>query len=106
MPDIPERLDELRRGGLHRRLRMVESPQGPQVLLDGRAVILLCSNDYLGLSDNSQVRCAASDAAMHWGSGAGASRLVSGSMSVHAELERRLAEFKGKPSALLFGSGY
>jgi 8-amino-7-oxononanoate synthase len=104
--DFAERLEELRASGLHRRLRVVESPQGPQVLLDGRAVMMLCSNDYLGLADNSQVRCAASDAAMHWGSGAGASRLVSGSMSVHAELERRLAEFKGKPSALLFGSGY
>ena len=106
MPDISERLEELRESGLHRRLRMVESPQGPQVLLDGKAVMLLCSNDYLGLADHAQVRCAASDAAMHWGAGAGASRLVSGSMTVHAELERRLAEFKGKPSALLFGSGY
>ena len=106
MIEFAERLEALRASGLHRRLRVVESPQGPQVLLDGRAVMLLCSNDYLGLADNSQVRCAASDAAMHWGSGAGASRLVSGSMGVHAELERRLAEFKGKPSALLFGSGY
>ena len=76
------------------------------MLLDGKAVMLLCSNDYLGLADHAQVRCAASDAAMKWGAGAGASRLVSGSMSIHAELERRLAEFKGKGSALLFGSGY
>jgi glycine C-acetyltransferase/8-amino-7-oxononanoate synthase len=106
VPDISERLKELRESGLHRRLRMVESPQGAQVLLDGKAVMLLCSNDYLGLADHAQVRCAASDAAMKWGAGAGASRLVSGSMSIHAELERRLAEFKGKRSALLFGSGY
>jgi glycine C-acetyltransferase/8-amino-7-oxononanoate synthase len=106
VPDIGHRLEELRDSGLHRRLRIVESPQGPQVLLDGRAVMLLCSNDYLGLADNAQVRCASSDAAMKWGAGAGASRLVSGTMTVHGELERRLAEFKGKPSALLFGSGY
>ncbi len=106
MMEIAERLEELRDSGLHRRLRMVESPQGPQVMLDGEPVMLLCSNDYLGLADNPQVRCAASDAAMKWGAGAGASRLVSGSMTIHAELERRLAEFKGKPSALLFGSGY
>ena len=106
MPDISERLEELRESALHRRLRVVESPQGAQVLLDGKAVMLLCSNDYLGLADHAQVRCAASDAAMKWGAGAGASRLVSGSMSIHAELERRLAEFKGKGSALLFGSGY
>jgi glycine C-acetyltransferase/8-amino-7-oxononanoate synthase len=106
MPDISQRLEELRESGLYRRLRNVESPQGPQVLLDGRAVMLLCSNDYLGLADDAQVRCASSDAAMKWGTGAGASRLVSGTMTVHGELERRLAEFKGKPSALLFGSGY
>ena len=106
MPDIGHRLEELRESGLYRRLRIVESPQGPQVLLDGRAVMLLCSNDYLGLADDAQVRCASSDAAMKWGTGAGASRLVSGTMTVHGELERRLAEFKGKPAALLFGSGY
>ena len=82
------------------------SPQGPRVLLDGRAVLLLCSNNYLGLADHPRVRRAAADAALRWGAGAGASRLVSGNMSPHAELERRLAEFKGKPAALLFGSGY
>jgi glycine C-acetyltransferase/8-amino-7-oxononanoate synthase len=106
MPDIGHRLEELRESGLYRRLRIVESPQGPEVLLDGRAVMLLCSNDYLGLADDAQVRCASSDAAMKWGTGAGASRLVSGTMTVQGELERRLAEFKGKPAALLFGSGY
>ncbi|MCE3266017.1 MAG: 8-amino-7-oxononanoate synthase [Solirubrobacterales bacterium] len=106
MPDLEARLEELRASGLYRRLRVIESPQGPQVLLDGRAMLLLCSNDYLGLADHSHVRRAASDAAMHWGTGAGASRLVCGSMQVHAELERRLAEFKDKPAALLFGSGY
>ena len=67
---------------------------------------MLCSNDYLGFADHARVRTAASDAAMKWGAGAGASRLVSGTMPLHAELEARLAEFKGKPSALLFGSGY
>jgi glycine C-acetyltransferase/8-amino-7-oxononanoate synthase len=85
---------------------MVESPQGPTVLLDGDPVLLLCSNNYLGLADHARVRCAASDAAMQWGASAGASRLVSGTMPLHAELEAALAEFKRKPSALLFGSGY
>ena len=68
---------------------LVESPQGAQVMLDGEPVILLCSNNYLGLADHARVRCAASDAAMQWGASAGASRLVSGSMPLHAELERR-----------------
>src|SRR5918998_5256350 len=106
MPDLGDVLEELRDSGLYRRLRMVESPQGPEVLLDGEPVLLLCSNNYLGLADDSRVRCAASDAAMHWGASAGASRLVSGTMPLHAELERRLAELKGKPASLLFGSGY
>jgi 8-amino-7-oxononanoate synthase len=104
--DLGQRLEELRESGLHRRLRLVESPQGPQVELDGEPVLMLCSNDYLGLADHARVRTAASDAAMKWGAGAGASRLVSGNMPLHGELEARLAEFKGKPSALLFGSGY
>jgi glycine C-acetyltransferase/8-amino-7-oxononanoate synthase len=106
MLDIGARLEELRESGLHRRLRLVSSPQGPRVLLDGRPVLLLCSNNYLGLADHPGVRRAAADAALRWGTGAGASRLISGSMRVHSMLERRLAEFKRKPSALLFGSGY
>jgi len=104
--DLGQRLEELRDSGHYRRLRLIEDPQGPQVLLDGEPVLLLCSNNYLGLADHSAVRCAASDAAMKWGAGAGASRLISGTMPPHRELERRLAEFKGKPAALLFGSGY
>ena len=79
MTDIADRLEELREAGLYRRPRLVSGPQGSRVLLDGREVLLMCSNNYLGLADHAQVRCAASDAAMHWGAGAGASRLVSGS---------------------------
>src|SRR4051794_15403397 len=106
MQDLQERLDELKATGLHRRMRMVSGPQGPRVVLDGRPVLLLCSNNYLGLADHPKVREAAADAAMRWGVGAGASRLVSGSMTVHRRLEERLAAFEGTESALLFGSGY
>jgi glycine C-acetyltransferase/8-amino-7-oxononanoate synthase len=106
MSDIEERLDELERLGLHRRLRTVSGPQGPRVLLDDKPVLLLCSNNYLGLADHPQVREAAADAAMRLGVGAGASRLVSGTMSIHRELERRLAAFEGSEACLLFGSGY
>jgi 8-amino-7-oxononanoate synthase len=106
MTDVAERLEELRDRGLHRRLRLVDGPQGPSVLLDGREVLLLCSNNYLGLADHPQVREAAARAALHWGAGAGASRLISGSMEAHRRLEERLAAFKGYDSALLFGSGY
>ena len=76
------------------------------MLLDGRPVLLLCSNNYLGLADHPRVRQAAAEAAMRWGAGAGASRLISGNMKLHRHLEARLAEFKGHEAALLFGSGY
>jgi glycine C-acetyltransferase/8-amino-7-oxononanoate synthase len=106
MDEIAERLAELERLGLSRRLRMISGPQGPTVLLDGKPVLLLCSNNYLGLADHPRVREAAAEAAMRWGVGAGASRLVSGSMTIHRRLEERLASFKGTESCLLFGSGY
>ena len=106
MPDLQRRLEELRELGLHRRLRLVETPQGERVTLDGRSVLLMCSNDYLGLAGHPAVRAAAAEAAIAWGAGAGASRLVSGNMPVHMALEQRLATFKGTESALLVGSGY
>ena len=106
MIELEARLAELRALGLQRRTRLVSGPQGPHVLLDGKPVLLLCSNNYLGLADHPRVRDAAADAAMRWGVGAGASRLVSGTMTVHRRLEERLAAFKRRESALLFGSGY
>ncbi len=106
MTEIQERLAELKELGLYRRMRLVSGPQGPRVVLDGKPVLLLCSNNYLGLADHPRVREAAADAAMRWGVGAGASRLVSGTMTVHRRLEESLAIFKGTESALLFGSGY
>src|SRR3989440_2147920 len=106
MTDIQEQLEEIRDRGLYRRMRLVSGPQGPRVLLDGRPVLLLCSNNYLGLADHPRVREAAADAAMRWGVGAGASRLVSGNMTVHRRLEERLAAFEGTQACVLFGSGY
>ena len=95
MSDVAERLEELRAAGLHRRLRLVEGPQGPRVMLDGAEVLLLCSNNYLGLADHPRVREAAAEAAERCGAGAGASRLISGTMTLHRRLEQRLAAFKG-----------
>jgi glycine C-acetyltransferase/8-amino-7-oxononanoate synthase len=106
MTEIQARLSELKGLGLYRRTRLVSGPQGPNVVLDGRPVTLLCSNNYLGLADHPRVQEAAADAAMRWGVGAGSSRLVSGTMTVHSRLEQKLAAFKGTEAALLFGSGY
>src|SRR5919197_3615548 len=106
MTDLGDRLEELRDRGLYRRLRLISGPQGPRVLLDGQPVLLLCSNNYLGLADHPRVREAAAEAAMRWGVGAGASRLVSGNMTIHRRLEEQLADFKRSPTCVLFGSGY
>src|SRR3954468_820440 len=104
--DVEARLEELKDRGLYRRTRLISGPQGPRVVLDGKPVLLLCSNNYLGLADHPRVREAAADAAMRWGVGAGASRLVSGTMTVHRRLEERLAAFEGVEACVLFGSGY
>jgi 8-amino-7-oxononanoate synthase len=104
--DIEERLAEIKNRGLYRRLRSVSGPQGPRVLLDGKPVLLLCSNNYLGLADHPRVREAAAEAAMRYGASSGASRLVSGNMTIHRRLEEQLAAFKHSEACLLFGSGY
>ena len=87
-------------------MRMIAGPQGPRVMLDGRRVLLLCSNNYLGFADHPRVRHAAAEAAMRYGVGAGASRLVSGNMTLHRRLEERLADFERSERCVLFGSGY
>jgi 8-amino-7-oxononanoate synthase len=104
--DIEDRLAEIKNRGLYRRMRSVSGPQGPRVLLDGKPVLLLCSNNYLGLADHPRVREAAAEAAMRYGAGSGASRLVSGNMTIHRRLEEQLAAFKRSEACLLFGSGY
>jgi glycine C-acetyltransferase/8-amino-7-oxononanoate synthase len=106
MSEIGDRLDGLHEQGLYRQMRMVAGPQGPRVMLEGRRVLLLCSNNYLGFADHPRVRHAAAEAAMRYGVGAGASRLVSGNMTLHRRLEERLAEYKRTERCLLFGSGY
>jgi 8-amino-7-oxononanoate synthase len=104
--DIEDLLADIRNRGLYRRMRCVSGPQGPRVLLDGKPVLLLCSNNYLGLADHPRVREAAAEAAMRYGAGSGASRLVSGNMTIHRRLEAQLAGFKRSEACLLFGSGY
>src|ERR1700735_5592019 len=103
MIEIEARLDELKALGLHRRMRLVSGPQGPHVLLDGKPVLLLCSDNCLGFADNPAVRQAAADAATRWGAGAGSSRLVAGTMTIHRRLEERLAAVLGGGTAALVG---
>jgi len=91
---------------LLRRLVRISSRQGPRVLISGKEVILLCSNDYLGLAAHPALAQASRRALDSYGAGSGASRLVSGNMDLHEELEHRVAEFKGTEAAILFNSGY
>jgi 8-amino-7-oxononanoate synthase len=92
--------------GLRRALEPLASAQGAVVTVDGRPMVNLCSNDYLGLAAHPRLRRAAADAAEREGAGAGAARLVAGDLPVHGALERGLAAFKGTEAALLFNSGY
>jgi 8-amino-7-oxononanoate synthase len=99
-------LAQLEAQGLLRRLRTIDGAQDARVVVDGRSVICLCSNNYLGLANHPLLIEAACRAARDYGVGAGASRLISGSMRIHEQLEERLAAFKGTEACVLFNSGY
>jgi glycine C-acetyltransferase len=101
-----EDLLRLQEEGLYRVMRRIEGSQGPRIMLDGREVVLLCSNNYLGLANHPALKEAAIRAIEQYGVGSGASRLVSGTMELHEALERRIAAFKGTERALVFNSGY
>ena len=101
-----EELKELRGSHLHRTLRRIESDQSPRVVIDGRHCINLCSNNYLGFANHPSLKEASINAVTKYGTGAGASRLVSGNMEIHERLERVTSEFKGTEDALLFNTGY
>jgi len=99
-------IDELKAKGLYRRLRVIESEQKSRCIIDGREVITLSSNNYLGLNTHPRLREAAETAVREYGAGSGAVRTIAGTMSLHEELERRLAEFKRVEAVLTFQSGF
>jgi 8-amino-7-oxononanoate synthase len=103
---IQTELESLRDKGLYRSLRCVEGDQGPTLLIDGREVINFSSNNYLGLANHPALREAAKAAIDRYGCGSGASRLISGNMTLHEELESKIAELKGTEAALVFNSGF
>lgn len=103
---LREQLEELKEKDRYRRLCAIQGAQGSWVMLDGRRVLNLCSNNYLGLASHQKLGEAAACAARAWGCGSGASRLICGNMSLHELLERRIAGFKHTEAALLFNSGY
>ena len=99
-------LDARDRRAIRRRLRPLDGGIGPRVVIDGRSVIQLCSNDYLGLAAHPAVTRAAAEAALEYGAGAGSARLIVGTSAPHAALERDIAELKQTEAAVVFSSGY
>ena len=99
-------LQALEAAGLRRHLRPLGSASDAEVLCEGRRLLLLSSNNYLGLATHPALRAAATAAIARYGCGTGASRLIAGHLELHAEVEAKLAAFKGTPAALLFPSGY
>jgi len=104
--DLAARLAQRQAEDLYRRRPLLESPQGPEVVIDGQPMLAFCSNDYLGLASHPEVIAALRAGAERWGVGGGASHLVNGHCGPHHELELALAEFTGRPRALLFSTGY
>ena len=103
---IQPELLELKRASLYRSLRSVAGQQGPVLFVDGREVLNFSSNNYLGIANHPELAAAAKAAIDRYGCGTGASRLISGNMTLHEELECKLAEFKGTEAALVFNSGF
>lgn len=103
---LRDTLDARRKAGLERKLRRLKGAPGPRVTLNGREVLLLCSNNYLGIAGDARVKDAARQALETFGCGATGSRLISGNLEPYEQLERKLAEFKGAEAALVFTSGY
>ena len=104
--ELQRELDLIKTQGLHRVLRLIESGQGPRIKIDGREYICACSNNYLGLAAHPAVKEAAGEAIARYGWGGGASRLISGTMRLHTELEEAIAGFKKTEAAIVFPSGY
>jgi 8-amino-7-oxononanoate synthase len=99
-------LEERRAQSLYRSRRVVEGPQGPSLIVDGQELVNFCSNDYLGLANHPEVISAFKQGAEKYGVGSGASHLINGHSSAHHALEEELADFVGRPRALLFSTGY
>src|SRR5436190_12996568 len=101
-----DEIADLKRQNLYRPLRVMSSAQGPEIDVDGRHVINLSSNDYLGLTHHPRMREAALKAVQQFGAGSGAVRTIIGTMSLHEQLESDLAEFKHTEAVLTFQSGF
>src|SRR3954464_11056627 len=103
---LTDQLNELKEKGTHFRLRVLEDEQAPLCTFDGKRVINLASNNYLGLTTHPKLREAALEATRRYGVGSGAVRTISGTMSLHMQLEERIAAFKNVEACVVFQSGF
>lgn len=103
---LTEELDALRQAGLYRPLKELQSPQEPRSVINGRNVVNLSSNNYLGLANDPRLKEAMIKATEKWGAGSGAVRTIIGTMSIHNELEQKLASFKHTEACVVFQSGF
>jgi len=103
---LREEYEELVKQGLNWTLRVLSSPSQPWTIVDGKKVLMMCSNNYLGLANHPKVRQAALEAIEKYGVGAGSDRSISGNMEIHHELEETLAKYKGAEASLVFQTGY
>ncbi|MCL2145347.1 MAG: 8-amino-7-oxononanoate synthase [Endomicrobia bacterium] len=103
---LSEKLSNIKKSGLLRKLRLISSSPAANVIIDGKKFINFSSNNYLDLAGNEEINKAASEAARKYGLGGTSSRLVGGNLSIHEELETELAAFKNKQASLVFPSGY
>ena len=103
---LKDEYEELVKQSLDWRLRELQGPSSPRAMVDNREVIMLCSNNYLGLSNHPKLKQAAIDAVKTHGVGSGSVRPIAGNMDLHEELERRLAQFKGAEASLVYQTGF
>ncbi len=103
---LHDQIEELKAKGLYSKLHVLDGEQKPVAIFDGREVINLSSNNYLGLTTNKALKRAAIDAVKKYGAGAGAVRTIAGTMTLHMELEEQIAKFKGTEACVVFQSGF
>ncbi|MBI5053835.1 MAG: glycine C-acetyltransferase [Chloroflexi bacterium] len=103
---ITDELSSLKQQGLYNTIRTIGSPQGAWLTVDGKKVLNFCSNNYLGLANHPKILAAAKSAIEKYGVGPAAVRSIAGTMSLHVELEQRLAKFKGAEACITFQSGF
>src|SRR5262249_57590632 len=103
---LTDQMNELKQRGTHFKLRVLEEPQMPECTVDGKRVINLASNNYLGLTTHPKLREAALAATKKYGVGSGAVRTITGTMKIHMELEEKIARFKNVEACVVFQSGF